>query len=51
MRPIIKSKSKIFNSQSEELTRALYGYRHFNKGIKRCFEKYGYKITTSGGHI
>ncbi len=51
MRSLIKSTSITFNSQIEELTRALYGYRHFNNEIKKCLVKHGYKIVTSGNHI
>ena len=51
MRTIIKSTSETFNKQSIDLTRALYGYRHFNIGIKRCFERFGYTMTNSGNHI
>lgn len=51
MRSLIKSRSIIFNNQALELTNALYGYRHFNNDIRRCLERLGYKITTSGNHI
>ena len=51
MRPIIKSSSKTFNEQVVELTNVLYGYRHFNGEIRKCLERLGYKITTSGNHI
>ena len=51
MRSLIKSKSNTFNNQIIELTRAFYGYRHFNSEIKKCLAKYGYKISTSGNHI
>ena len=51
MRSIIKSKSITFNNQVVELTNAIYGYRHFNNDIRKCLERLGYKITTSGNHI
>ena len=51
MRSLIKSSNSIFNTQVEELTRVLYGYRHFNSGIQKCFEKLGYEINTSGNHV
>ena len=51
MRCLIKSTSITFNSQIIELTRVFYGYRHFNKEIKKCLTKYGYKIVTSGNHV
>ena len=51
MRPIIKSKSSTFNQQVLVLTKALYGYRHFNEGIKRSFTKLGYEIISSGNHF
>ena len=51
MRPIIKSSSKTFNRHIVDLTRVLYGYRHFNAEIKRCFEKLGYTVINSGSHI
>ena len=51
MRSLIKSRSITFNNQALELTNALYGYRHFNNDIRRCLERLGYKITTSGNHI
>ena len=51
MRTLIKSSSETFNTQVMELTHALYGYRHFNGAIKKCLEKYGYKLSTSGNHI
>ena len=51
MRKIIKSSSNTFNRQAVELTNAIYGYRHFSNSIKKCLEKLGYKITTSGTHF
>ena len=51
MRSIIKSSSDTFNRHVGDLTHALYGYRHFNSGIKKCFEKLGYTVINSGSHI
>ena len=51
MRTIIKSTSNTFNNQVLELTKALYGYRHFNGNIRRSFVKLGYEITIAGNHI
>ena len=51
MRAIIKSTSNTFNQQVIALTNAIYGYRHFNSDIRRCLEKFGYKIVTTGNHI
>ncbi len=51
MRSILKSSSKTFNSHIIDLTNVLYGYRHFNSEIKKCFEKLGYTIVSSGNHM
>ena len=51
MRTIIKSTSITFNNQCVDLTRVLYGYRHFNSAIRRCLEKHGYTVSNSGNHI
>lgn len=51
MRPIIKSTSDTFNEQVLELTNTIYGYRHFNNDMRRCLERLGYRIVTTGNHI
>lgn len=51
MRSIIKSSSQTFNSQVLDLTKVLYGYRHFNSDIRKCLERLGYKVSTSGTHF
>ncbi len=51
MSRFIKSSSEIFNNQVEDLTQIFHGYRHFDNKMKKCLEKYGYEVITSGGHI
>ena len=51
MRRFIKSSSEVFNSQVEALTQIFYGYRHFDKKMKRSLEKIGYTVVDSGNHI
>ena len=52
MRQLVKSSiSETFNNQVVELTKVLYGYRHFNNEIKKCLEKLGYKVINAGSHV
>ena len=51
MRQLVKSSNEKFNEQVVELTKVLYGYRHFNNEIKKTLEKLGYIIEKKGTHI